>query len=172
MLAATPSRSGAGTIVLEALRSPGSRQARYRGVNHRRPTVGPLADRALCQRAPCQGALCRGASRTTDPSGEPLVLPEPRVLPPRPHRRRRRRRRGSGRETRAGQGSSHYMDGSTWLRCSDSEGAGGPRACALPIVAVSITRDSDQLPRSIAVARGTYAILIMTTLVPRVKALT
>jgi hypothetical protein len=35
--------------------------------------------------------------------------------------------------------------------------------------AVSTTRDSDQLPRSFAVARGTYAVLIITTEGPEVK---
>src|SRR5215210_7764487 len=53
------------------------------------------------------------------------------------------------------------------LRCS--EGAGGPKLWALPIVAVSTTGDSDQLPRSFAVARGTYAIKILATNTARVK---
>src|SRR5215212_2003110 len=53
------------------------------------------------------------------------------------------------------------------LRCS--EGAGGPKLWALPIVAVSITGDSDQLPRSFAVARGTYAIKILATNTAHVK---
>ena len=53
------------------------------------------------------------------------------------------------------------------LRCS--EGAGGPKLWALPIVAVSTTGDSDQLPRSFAVARGTYAIKILATNTAHVK---
>ena len=53
------------------------------------------------------------------------------------------------------------------LRCS--EGAGGPKLWALPIVAVSSTGDSDQLPRSFAVARGTYAIKILATNTAHVK---
>src|SRR5215218_11425347 len=54
------------------------------------------------------------------------------------------------------------------LRCS--EGAGGPKLWALPIVAVSTTGDSDQLPRSFAVAQGTYAIKILATNTAHVKA--
>jgi hypothetical protein len=53
------------------------------------------------------------------------------------------------------------------LRCS--QGAGGPKLWALPIVAVSKTGDSDQLPRSFAVARGTYAIKILATNTAHVK---
>src|SRR5215213_4067381 len=53
------------------------------------------------------------------------------------------------------------------LRCS--LGAGGPKLWALPIVAVSTTGDSDQLPRSFAVARGTYAIKILATNTAHVK---
>src|SRR5215212_3642821 len=170
--AAAPSRAGAGTAALGPFRSPCSRRAGYRGAMYPRPKVGRLADRPLYHRARCREGLRREASRTTEATG---YSEEPLALPRGPHQRRRRRRRGSQRAPRARQGSLRGAHGSTWLSgypkgCAAlSEGAGGPKLWALPIVAVSTTGDSDQLPRSFAVARGTYAIEILATNTAHVK---